>query len=81
MADVEKTTGSPNTFDMNAQKRSPQPIFDKYRAENKFERHPPKTNKTITAMKSNDPNVIGQANLKRQQDIAGELSNDSVDGL
>lgn len=74
-------SGSKNTHDMNAVERPAQPILDKYRSENKFERHPPKNNKKITPCAYNDPNTVGMANLQRQIDISAEQSNESVDGL
>lgn len=73
--------GSKDIFVKNNEPRPKQPILDKYRQENKFERHPPKTHKAVSKSSYNDPNVVGNKNLQMQIDIAGEQDQDSVDGL
>ena len=77
------TSGSKNTFDMNAASRPAQPKFDAYRKESagKFVRHPPKNTKTVTKSSYNDPNTVGNANLAAQIAIAREQDAGDVDGL
>lgn len=59
-----------------------QPTFDKYRAADKFERHPSKTNKTVTkCVYTEKNNDAGLSTLQAQIDIAAEQGNDSEDGL
>lgn len=59
-----------------------QPIFDKYRAADKFERHPPKTNKKTYPMQINESNnKDGVSTLNTQIAIANEQPNGSEDGL
>lgn len=78
-------SGSKNTYDMNAIERTPQPKYDAFRAKNAaegFVRHPPHRTRDISKGAGfNDPNVIGNANLKAQIEVAGEQENDDVDGL
>lgn len=75
--------GSKDVFVRNQDKVSTQPKLDTYRREAQagFVRHPPKTTKTVEKYSSNDPNVVGAANLKAQQEIAAEQDYGDVDGM
>lgn len=77
-------SSSPNTYDMNAVIRPAQPKFDAFRKEAQagWERHPPKTNKVVSnGAGYNDPNSVGQENLRKQIEVAGEQSDGCVNGL